>query len=252
MTPFWSTDTITLYHGDARLIAPRLGGCDAVITDPPYGEISYGWDRWPEGWPGWFSADQLWCFTSLRTLLSRAGDFTAAGWQLGQEIVWEKHNGSSAATDRFRRVHELVVHWYRGRWSGLHHRVPRIPAPEGRSRGGTVSRKNKPEHWHGIGAGNYVYGDTRMARSVVREKSAQRCAWHPTQKPLGLTRQLVTYSVPAGGLIVDPFCGSGTTLVAAYLEGRRAIGIERAKTFLRAAVQRLELAASGSPEARPW
>ena len=252
MTPFWEGHGVTLWLGDARKLVPQIGCVDAVITDPPYGEISYGWDRWPKGWPGWLETDQLWCFTSLRTLLDRAGEFAAAGWTLGQDVVWEKHNGSSAATDRFRRVHELAVHWYRGRWSGLHHQVPRIPAPEGRPVGGVLRRRNKPEHWHGIGPGGYVYGDTRMARSVVREKSAQRGAWHPTQKPLGLIRQLVTYSVPSGGVVLDPFCGSGTTLVAARLDGRRAIGIERSKSYLRAAVRGLELAAAGDPSARPW
>ncbi len=50
---------------------------------------------------------------------------------------------------------------------------------------------------------------------------------HPTVKPLGLMRWLVRLICPDGGLVLDPFCGSGSTGAAAMLEQRRFIGIER-------------------------
>ena len=62
--------------------------------------------------------------------------------------------------------------------------------------------------------------------------------WHQTQKPLALMRQLVRLCVP-GGRILDPFCGSGTTLEAAALEGYRAIGIEYSKHYAGVARERL-------------
>jgi len=49
---------------------------------------------------------------------------------------------------------------------------------------------------------------------------------HPTTKPLALMRELVTLFTDPGDVILDPFCGSGTTLVAALSTGRRCIGIE--------------------------
>lgn len=49
---------------------------------------------------------------------------------------------------------------------------------------------------------------------------------HPTVKPIALMRHLVRLVTPAGGIVLDPFCGSGTTLCAAVLEGRRAVGVE--------------------------
>ncbi|HXV05055.1 MAG TPA: site-specific DNA-methyltransferase [Solirubrobacterales bacterium] len=49
---------------------------------------------------------------------------------------------------------------------------------------------------------------------------------HPTVKPLELMRWLVRLACPPGGLVLDPFCGSGTTGAAAALEGRRFIGNE--------------------------
>ena len=49
---------------------------------------------------------------------------------------------------------------------------------------------------------------------------------HPTQKPLEMVRWLVRLVTPPGGLVLDPFAGSGTTLVAALLEGFRCAGAE--------------------------
>lgn len=49
---------------------------------------------------------------------------------------------------------------------------------------------------------------------------------HPTVKPLALMRWLITLTVPDGGLVLDPFAGSGSTGCAAVLEGRRFVGIE--------------------------
>ena len=62
---------------------------------------------------------------------------------------------------------------------------------------------------------------------------------HPNQKLLGAISKLVsTYSV-RDSLILDPFCGSGTTLVATRNQGRRAIGIEIEERFCEVAAQRL-------------
>jgi DNA modification methylase len=62
---------------------------------------------------------------------------------------------------------------------------------------------------------------------------------HPTVKPLALMRWLVRLVTPPGGVVLDPFAGSGTTLRAAREEGFRAIGIEREAEYLRDAAHRL-------------
>jgi len=62
---------------------------------------------------------------------------------------------------------------------------------------------------------------------------------HPAQKPIGLIRQLVEVSSREYSAILDPFMGSGTTLVAAKQLGRRAIGIEIEERYCAIAVQRL-------------
>lgn len=61
---------------------------------------------------------------------------------------------------------------------------------------------------------------------------------HQTEKPLAIMRDLARL-VPPGAVVLDPFCGSGTTLEAALLEGRRAIGVELAAEYAARAVERL-------------
>jgi len=62
---------------------------------------------------------------------------------------------------------------------------------------------------------------------------------HPCQKPIALVSQVVRVSSRPGDMVLDPFMGSGTTLVAAKLEGRRAIGIEIEERYCEIAAKRL-------------
>ena len=63
---------------------------------------------------------------------------------------------------------------------------------------------------------------------------------HPTIKPIELMRWLVRLVTPAGGLVLDPFAGSGTTGIAAVLEGREFIGIEREAEYAEIAERRIK------------
>lgn len=63
---------------------------------------------------------------------------------------------------------------------------------------------------------------------------------HPTVKPIALMRYLIRLVTPPGGLLLDPFCGSGTTLVAAAREGVDAIGIDKTPEYVTTARKRLE------------
>ena len=106
----------TLLRGDCRDLLPSIGHADACVTDPPYGVTALAWDKQVSGWEQLVDAPHLWCFGSFRFFM----DFRPEGWKYAQEVVWEKHNGSNNHADRFRRVHELAVHFYRGEWSDLH------------------------------------------------------------------------------------------------------------------------------------
>jgi site-specific DNA-methyltransferase (adenine-specific) len=69
---------------------------------------------------------------------------------------------------------------------------------------------------------------------------------HPTVKPIELMRWLVRLACPSGGLVLDPFCGSGSTGAAAVLEQRRFLGIELDPDSARVARARIAHHASDS------
>lgn len=240
MKPYYTGESVLLYLGDCRTILPALDLSAAlVLADPPYGETSLPWDRWPDGWLLAAAAisPSLWCFGSWRVFGPRWQEFTRAGWKFSQDIIWEKHNGSGFATDRFKRVHETATHWYQGRWRDIHHDVPHVaytgPAVHAKA------KDSRTPHTGTIGAHHYVDDGTRLMRSVIKAPSV-RGGFHPTEKPIALLQHLIAYACPTDGLIIDPFAGSGATLDAARQTGRRAIGIEAHEPYAERAARRLE------------
>lgn len=200
---------------------------DCIVTDPPYGETSLAWDRVPDGWLRECrrvlkKSGSMWVFGSLRSHIDADWD----GWRVAQDVVWEKHNGSNSFADRFRRVHEIAVHVYRddAKWSDVY----KQPLFTNDARARVVRRKKRPPQWGEIGEHVFTSedGGPRLMRSVMFYRSCHGAADHPTQKPEGVMMPLIEYSCPPGGLVLDPFVGSGTTARAAALIGRRCIGIE--------------------------
>lgn len=238
LTPYWTDGTVTLYQGDCRTVLPELGlTADLVVADPPYEETSCEWDRWPEGWPAIVAehSRQLWCFGSMRMFLDRRDEF--ARWRLAQDVVWEKHTGSSFVADRFKRVHEAAAHWYQGPWRDLYRDPQREPAQQ--FKGTTIRSGGARTHTGAIGRGAWVDDGTRLVRSVIKADSLRGKALVPTEKPAGILRPLIAHSCPVGGLVLDPFAGSGSTLAVARELGMRSIGIERGEAECEIAARRL-------------
>lgn len=225
--PYYEDHAVTLYQGDAMDLLPLLPRADAIVTDPPYGETSLDWDVWPSGWPALASlvANQVWCFGSMRMFMEKTDDFRRGGWKLAQDVVWEKHNGSNMQNDRFRRLHELALHFYRGEWNT----VFKAPQFTNDATKRTARRKGRPQQWGNIGDGAYMSedGGPRLMGSVIYARSCHGYAVNETQKPEDIVAPLLQYSVPLGGLVVDCFAGSGTTGAVARKTGRRAILIEK-------------------------
>lgn len=226
--PYYRDDYVTVYHGDFR---DYLDGLDlagaVVVTDPPFNETSLEWDIWPKSWPDRMLpfAKQLWCCGSMRMFWNYRTEFS--GWTLAQDLIWEKHNGSGMCADRFRRVHELVLHFYQGDWDSLFHEPPIVTVAEERNRQ-TLIRGRKPAHWGGVDVGNgYDYNGERIMRSVIPARSCHGYAVNETQKPEAVIAPILQYSVPPGGLVFDPFAGSGTVGAVAKAQGKRAILIEK-------------------------
>lgn len=87
--------------------------------------------------------------------------------------------------------------------------------------------------------------DASMLTSAGNERTTERRNVHPTVKPVALMRYLVRLVTPLGGVVLDPFAGSGSTLKAAILEGFRCIGIEREEEYLEIERARCAHALSG-------
>ena len=96
------------------------------------------------------------------------------------------------------------------------------------------------------GASRFFY--TSKASTQERTAGGKVENKHPTVKPVDLMQYLCRLVTPPGGLILDPFCGSGSTLVAALPEGFRVIGIERDEVSVRTALARIR--EQGDPMSR--
>lgn len=231
VTPYYARPGVALYHCRHDELAAHLGAdaVDAIVTDPPYGETALDWDRWPAGWPELVrpvlrAAGSMWCFGSFRMWWDKRDEFS--GWRVAEDLVWRKQNGSGFATDRFRRVHEQPVHFYRAdaSWRGVFRQVPVTMDAKPKK----VTRRAQPPH---LGAGRVsTYeskaGGPRLMTSVLDVRNCHGYATNETQKPVELVVPLVRNACPPGGLVVDFFAGSASTALACLRTGRRFVGCE--------------------------
>lgn len=126
-------------------------------------------------------------FTDWRQLTLTTDALQIAGFTWRGITVWDKTEGVRPQLGRFRNQAEYIVWGSKGNMP-LDRRAPVLPG-------------------------------------VIRESVRKADKHHLTGKPTELMRQLVRIC-EAGGRVLDPFAGSGTTLVAAQLEGFEAVGIE--------------------------
>jgi DNA modification methylase len=150
----------------------------------------------------------------LRLLLDEL--FGASGFV--NHLIWSYGLGGSSPR-RFARKHDDVLFYAKG--SDYFFEPPLVPATSNRMKG----QLKKASDVIGIPAIN----------NMAMERTG-----YPTQKPLALLSLLVNACCPRGGTVVDPFCGSGTTLVAAAENDRHFIGIDTNPDAVRISEQRLE------------
>lgn len=156
----------------------------------------------------------------------------AMGWKLLHRIVWHKPNANTLSDPRFLRIGHEWVFWlapttdvYRGydkETRTPHHpdSLRRIKGPYLRDRADEryAKRGNARERLHPDGA--------RPTTVFTCGVGGQRGIKHPAPMALKLALHLVSLSCPAEALVLDPFCGSGTTGIACLRRRRRFLGIE--------------------------
>lgn len=221
----------TIYEGDCLAVLPTIhsGSVDAVVTDPPYGmNYQSAWrtdssarkpkianDQRPFIW--WLheafrvtrDGGALVCFCEWRHQEVFRTAIATAGFTLKSQVIWDRE------------------------WHGM----------------GDLKASFAPQHdviWFAV-KGAFAFPGKRP-RSVVRcQRIAAEELVHPTEKPVELMRKLVAAVTPEGGVVLDPFAGSGSTGSASVLENRRFIGIERDAKYAEIARQRI---AAAEPAAR--
>lgn len=230
MNPYWQSrdGRAVLYHGDSIEVLPTLAA-DSVgicITDPPFAEETHKGARTSKGAKSKRDAEVLIDFAPLspEQIAARFAEVARVlrGWLIatvdwrhvhpletnppaGLEFirfgVWTKWNGAPQKTgDRPAAGWEAVVHLHR----------------PGRKR------------WNGGG------------RPAVYRHGVELNGEWATQKPLPLIREFLHLFAQPGDVVLDPFCGSGTTLVAALDRGHTAIGIDISEKALAIARRRCE------------
>lgn len=246
MTPYYEDESVTLYHGDALRVLDQLPSASvaAIITDPPYSsggqfrgdrlmdvKTKYVQNDSVSGHAltefGGDSRDQrsyaYWC--SL--WLSEALRVTEPGGLLMQFTDWRQLPSTTDAIQAGGWVWRGIVPWYK---------------PTARPQSGRFTASCEYVAWATAGPRAIDYDDPTF--EGFYQASPPRERDHITQKPLDVMRKLVQI-VPAGGVILDPFMGSGTTGVAAVLEGRRFVGIEQVEHFADIARQRITTSING-------
>ncbi len=246
-----------LHNEDFFLGVHRIADAsvDLIVADPPYGlgkdygndsDHVYGADyvefcrRWidavlpklkPEGslyvFMSWKNSPEV--FSLLKTRMTMLN-----------EIIWDRRVPSmGGSTRKFSSVHDNIGLFARSRHYYFDLDSVRIAydavTKKARSRSIFIGKK-----WLEVG---YNPKDLWSVSRLHRQDPER--ADHPTQKPLELVERMILASCPPGGLVLDPFMGSGTTAVAALALGRRVVGFEVNPTFF--AVVQARVSAQAGP-----
>jgi site-specific DNA-methyltransferase (adenine-specific) len=243
MKPYYQEKNITIYHADWREVVPVIEkrSVGMLCTDPPFGTTNLEWDKkvdWKYFWP---CVEQLCKVYAVMTMFS-SGKFThdliaTNDRNFRYELIWEKPMpvGFLSANKRPLRAHENILIFTRQYKRSVYH--PQFIKGKMHKRG---AEGRRAAHYGGHYGCVPTYSNKYHPRSILRfSKGLNNRGLHPTQKPLELMLWLIkSYSNPRH-LVLDPFIGSGTTLVAAKMTSRRAIGIDTSEAFCEIAAQRL-------------
>jgi len=208
-SPYYEQDGITIYHGDCREVLPSLPRDTVVVTDPPYGlgfpYLSYEDSR----------ANLIMLIDAIRPRLScraivlcgptQIHLFPPAAWVAC--VTWD-------TTGSFGK-------------RGYSQWTPVLCYGDDISGFGNVNGTTKSDVLRITGGGGVGFQRDEQERQ------------HTCPKPLNLMRKVIQRFVAAGEWVIDPFMGSGTTLVAAKVMGHRAIGIELEEKYCEIAAKRL-------------
>ena len=228
------SEDFTLYYGDCLELLPLLKEkVDVVFADPPYflsnggisvqsGKIvSVNKGEWDKGIPvdemhafnmKWIGLSRdiltdngtIWVSGTYHNIFSVANALTSLGFKILNVITWAKTNPPPNISCRYFTYSTEFIIWAR--------KMAKVP------------------HYYNYELMKHINGDKQMTdvwRLPAIAPWEKTCGKHPTQKPLSLMSRIILASTKQGDKVLDPFCGSGTTGIAANLLERNFVGIER-------------------------
>jgi len=249
--PFWSDPAgrYSIYVGDCRKVLPKLKvEARAVVTSPPYAEQRDGFyqgvpeDEYPEGMASVFAAATGAIAADARLLVNIPEHVSTVGmsdyvhrtrmrlreeWYECDELVWYKP--SSAPVGDYGRPRRS---WERILWFSLTNRPYCDPRGNGKQSKFIGFKGSKPEWVRGVStdlkSGVSKSSDVVSAGShdVRRDEAKYGSTSHQAVFPVRLAQWLIAGWSAKGDTIIDPFLGSGSTMLAAIESGRKCVGIE--------------------------
>jgi site-specific DNA-methyltransferase (adenine-specific) len=254
--PYYRTDHFVLFNEDSLKILDQLpeNSVDMVFADPPYNLSNGGftvhagkmvsvhkgdWDK-SNGFEDdynfhhkWLSAAKrvlkpggsLWVSGTYHSIYQCGHAIQSLGFHILNDISWFKPNAAPNLSCRFFTASHETLIWAR-KEKKAKHTFNYDAMKNGEWNGDTLKKPNT---------------QMRSVWSIGTPKpDEKKFGKHPTQKPVELLKRIVLASTNKGDLIVDPFAGSSTTGIAAYLHDRNFIGIDTEKNFLDLSVKRFE------------
>ena len=235
-----------LHNADMFDVLPTLedNSIDLLLTDFPYGTLNKRntWDNVINYDVFWEEANRV-CKPNAAIISTAAQPFTSVLISSNYRdfrytLVWEKSKATGYLNSKKQplRAHEDIVVFYRKQPTYN----PQMTAGKPYNKGTAVrdteayAKQTKPV---------LVKNETglRYPRSVLYFVTAEsEGKHHPTQKPVDLYRWLIRTYSNEGDVVLDPCMGGGTTVIAATMENRNYIGIEKEKEYFEVCQQRMK------------
>lgn len=241
MQPYYQDDFVQLFNANCFDVLPTIEEkVDLFICDPPYNLVRCSWDfhiidlelLWKQLHRAGHK-NTAFVFTGAQPFTSK---LVASNYkEFKQELIWRKTQGTGHMNCKRMALknHENILIFY-GKQPVYN---PQMTA------GKPYTTTNNPRL-------NRVYGKSKVNQTVnttgdryplsVLDFKYDTKRYHPTQKPVALCEYMLKTYTNEGALLVDPFAGAGSSLVAAKRNKRRAIGIELDTNYCDIIIQRLK------------
>ena len=257
MKPYFKSWGVRLFKGDAVDVLDKLpdGSVDLIFADPPYNlsnggftchagkRVSVNKGKWDksrgvekdyEFHYEWIEAcrrvlkesGSLWVSGTYHSIYACGFALQSQGWHLLNEICWYKPNAApNLACRMFAASHETLL-WARKTKQAKHKFNYELM---------------KTSEW----SGDFIKRAGKQMRSVwainTPKNDEKKYGKHPTQKPESLLERIVLSCTNKNDIVLDPFCGSATTGVAALRNGRKFVGVDFEREYLsKMAVKRIK------------